>query len=367
MQIDILACGWTPAGPNSPAHVGYECSTDEDVSDSASQFPCSGVHPGCGGVDVGASHREASDHATRHQGADPSRPKTLRRVPDAVPEGSRRRNRNSADRSRRRDQLHRGRSHLRRSSQPAPVRHLRMDARDGVPRMPRLRLLQRPMQRVAARGVHVRRRARRETNAAATPAPATTASAGSDRRADDQPARSDPRSPTGAGCVPAPTRPEGRAEGLAAHHPHRRHRPRSKQMARRGEHRRRLPRLRNRRDRPGPPHRRWGQRRCRRCHPVRRGMPAVGSGTAGDIGNPHPTRRPTPAVSGAAQPIVPSVSGGTSRLGPGIDIRGPGRILGGYLAGPGSIVDGREYVIEVDAPIEWLPGWLAALIGRRSQ
>ncbi|WP_236567332.1 bifunctional DNA primase/polymerase [Nocardia sp. CY41] len=64
---------------------------------------------------------------------------------------------------------------------------------------------------------------------------------------------------------------------------------------------------------------------------------------------------------------MPSVSGGTSRLGPGIDIRGPGRILGGYLAGPGSIVDGREYVIEVDAPIEWLPGWLAALIGRRSQ
>lgn len=63
--------------------------------------------------------------------------------------------------------------------------------------------------------------------------------------------------------------------------------------------------------------------------------------------------------------IVPSVSGGTSRLGPGIDIRGPGVTLGGYLAGPGSIVGGRPYVIEVDAPIAWLPGWLAAMIGRR--
>lgn len=65
--------------------------------------------------------------------------------------------------------------------------------------------------------------------------------------------------------------------------------------------------------------------------------------------------------------IVPSVSGGTSRLGPGIDIRGPGLTLGGYLAGPGSVVDGREYMIEVDAPTAWLPGWLAALIGRRSR
>lgn len=63
--------------------------------------------------------------------------------------------------------------------------------------------------------------------------------------------------------------------------------------------------------------------------------------------------------------IVPSVSGGTSRLGPGIDIRGPGRTLGGYLAGPGSVVDGRQYVINAAAPTAWLPGWMAALIGRR--
>jgi len=61
---------------------------------------------------------------------------------------------------------------------------------------------------------------------------------------------------------------------------------------------------------------------------------------------------------------VPSVSGGRSRLGPGIDIRGPGVEIGGYLAGVGSMVDGREYTIAVDAPIAPLPGWMAALIGR---
>ncbi|MFG1913001.1 bifunctional DNA primase/polymerase [Kribbella sp. NPDC048928] len=65
--------------------------------------------------------------------------------------------------------------------------------------------------------------------------------------------------------------------------------------------------------------------------------------------------------------MVASVSGGTSRLGPGIDIRGTGRTLGGYLAGPGSVVDGREYVIDVDVPIARLPGWIAALIGHRNQ
>lgn len=64
--------------------------------------------------------------------------------------------------------------------------------------------------------------------------------------------------------------------------------------------------------------------------------------------------------------LVASVSGGTSRLGPGIDIRGPGRSLGGYLAGPGSVVDGREYLIDVDVPIVRLPAWMAALIGQTS-
>ncbi|WP_109524833.1 MULTISPECIES: bifunctional DNA primase/polymerase [Nocardia] len=62
-----------------------------------------------------------------------------------------------------------------------------------------------------------------------------------------------------------------------------------------------------------------------------------------------------------------SVSGGTSRLGPGIDIRGPGIRLGGYLAGPGSVVDGRAYTIDTDMPIAMLPAWLAALIGERTR
>lgn len=65
--------------------------------------------------------------------------------------------------------------------------------------------------------------------------------------------------------------------------------------------------------------------------------------------------------------VVPSVSGGTSSLGRGIDIRGPGRRLGGYLAGPGSTVDGRVYEVVRDVPIAPLPGWLTALIGRRQE
>jgi hypothetical protein len=65
--------------------------------------------------------------------------------------------------------------------------------------------------------------------------------------------------------------------------------------------------------------------------------------------------------------VVASVSGGTSRLGPGIDIRGPGQRLGGYLAGPGSVIDGRAYTIATDLPIAMLPSWLAALIGRRTR
>jgi hypothetical protein len=68
-----------------------------------------------------------------------------------------------------------------------------------------------------------------------------------------------------------------------------------------------------------------------------------------------------------ARVIVPSVSGGTSRLGPGIDIRGPGRTIGSYLVGAGSVVDNRRYTIEVDEPISVLPAWLSALIGRRGQ
>lgn len=47
---------------------------------------------------------------------------------------------------------------------------------------------------------------------------------------------------------------------------------------------------------------------------------------------------------------------------PGIDIRAPGYRTGGYLAGPGSVVDGEEYVIDRDVPAAPLPRWLASLL-----
>jgi hypothetical protein len=49
---------------------------------------------------------------------------------------------------------------------------------------------------------------------------------------------------------------------------------------------------------------------------------------------------------------------------PGVDIRGPGRRLGGYLAGPGSVVGGRRYEIARDEPAAELPAWLAPLLTR---
>lgn len=62
---------------------------------------------------------------------------------------------------------------------------------------------------------------------------------------------------------------------------------------------------------------------------------------------------------------VPSTSGGRTHLGPGIDVRAPGRQLGGYVVGPGSVVDTGRYDIAVDAPVQTLPAWLAPLVGGR--
>ncbi|OKJ46754.1 bifunctional DNA primase/polymerase [Streptomyces sp. CB02115] len=59
---------------------------------------------------------------------------------------------------------------------------------------------------------------------------------------------------------------------------------------------------------------------------------------------------------------IGSVSGGRSPLGPGIDIRGPGRRRGGYLVGPGSVVGGLPYLIARDVPVAPLPDWIAALL-----
>lgn len=52
------------------------------------------------------------------------------------------------------------------------------------------------------------------------------------------------------------------------------------------------------------------------------------------------------------------------KLGPGIDVRAPGRRLGGYLVGPGSRVGGRAYTVARDVPIVPLPTWLAGRLAR---
>jgi hypothetical protein len=50
---------------------------------------------------------------------------------------------------------------------------------------------------------------------------------------------------------------------------------------------------------------------------------------------------------------------------PGIDVRAPGERLGGYLVGPGSVVDGLPYVTARDVSIAPLPEWLTMkLVGR---
>ena len=59
---------------------------------------------------------------------------------------------------------------------------------------------------------------------------------------------------------------------------------------------------------------------------------------------------------------IGSASGDRSPLGPGIDVRGPGRLSGGYLVGPGSTIAGRPYVIVRDTVIRDLPAWLADLL-----
>lgn len=63
-----------------------------------------------------------------------------------------------------------------------------------------------------------------------------------------------------------------------------------------------------------------------------------------------------------AERIVLSSSGPRSPLGPSIDVRGPGREIGGYVVAPGSIVPAEEYRILHDHPIAVLPAWLAEKI-----
>jgi bifunctional DNA primase/polymerase-like protein len=64
---------------------------------------------------------------------------------------------------------------------------------------------------------------------------------------------------------------------------------------------------------------------------------------------------------------VGSTSGGRSALGAGIDTRGPGRRTGGYLVGPGSVVNGARYTVVRDSTIAELPVWLVVLLGERDR
>jgi Bifunctional DNA primase/polymerase, N-terminal len=61
--------------------------------------------------------------------------------------------------------------------------------------------------------------------------------------------------------------------------------------------------------------------------------------------------------------VIGSTSGGTTPLGEGVDTRGPGRGgRGGYVVGPGSVIDGRRYEVTRDAPLAKLPAWITYLL-----
>lgn len=47
---------------------------------------------------------------------------------------------------------------------------------------------------------------------------------------------------------------------------------------------------------------------------------------------------------------------------PGVDVRGPGHRVGGYLAGAGSVTAAGRYEVAVDVPAAGLPGWLGGLL-----
>ncbi|MFE9007509.1 bifunctional DNA primase/polymerase [Streptomyces sp. NPDC007875] len=54
-----------------------------------------------------------------------------------------------------------------------------------------------------------------------------------------------------------------------------------------------------------------------------------------------------------------TIGSSSGALGPGIDVRGPGRRSGGYLVGPGSLVGGLPYLVEHNVPVAPLPDWIA--------
>ncbi|GHH25991.1 bifunctional DNA primase/polymerase [Streptomyces rubradiris] len=94
---------------------------------------------------------------------------------------------------------------------------------------------------------------------------------------------------------------------------------------------------------------------------------AVLAGLAARLGKPWPDTLTVATPSGgrhlyfrvSADCTIGSSSGGRTALGPGIDVRGPGRRSGGYLVGPGSLVGGLPYTIVHDSPVAPLPNWIA--------
>ncbi|MFV8133207.1 bifunctional DNA primase/polymerase [Streptomyces syringium] len=95
--------------------------------------------------------------------------------------------------------------------------------------------------------------------------------------------------------------------------------------------------------------------------------PSVLAALAGQLGEAVPDTFTVATPSGGrhlyfrvpADCTIGSVSGGRTLLGPGIDVRGPGRRSGGYLVGPGSIVGGLPYTPVKDVPVAPLPQWIA--------
>lgn len=61
-------------------------------------------------------------------------------------------------------------------------------------------------------------------------------------------------------------------------------------------------------------------------------------------------------LASAGRPI------GNKPLGPLIDVRGGGEGNGGYVLGPGSVLNGRAYEVAVEMDPQPLPGWIADLL-----
>lgn len=115
---------------------------------------------------------------------------------------------------------------------------------------------------------------------------------------------------------------------------------------------------------------------CRASHVVGLDLDIEGDGQAvlaalaARLGQPWPETLTVATPSGGRHLYfgvpdgctIGSASGRRSPLGPGIDVRGPGLRTGGYLVGPGSVVDGKPYTIARDVPVLPLPAWLARLL-----